>query len=261
MRIAVFQGPGVSGEVEANVAAVRDAVGRAAERGADLVVTSELALSGYNIGPLSAERAEPVDGPVGQEMRALARRHGVVIAYGYVERAAEQVFNAVAVVDSDGALVANYRKAHLYGDLDRSLFAPGQEGVVQFELRGLTCGLAICYDVEFPEVARAHATSGTDLLVVPTGLMAPFEVVSRILVPARAYESQLFVAYVNRCDVEGELDYCGLSCVVGPDGEDLARAGADEELVVVDLDHQELLASRLVNTHLSDRRTDLFPPR
>ena len=89
------------------------------------------------------------------------------------------------------------------------------------------CGriaILICYDIEFPEVARAHAESGTDILFVPTGLMAPFEVVSNILVPARAYENQLYVAYVNRCDVEAELRYCGLSCAISPDGTALARA-------------------------------------
>ena len=114
------------------------------------------------------------------------------------------------------------------------------------------------YDVEFPEVTRAHADAGTDLLLAPTGLMRPFEVVARILVPARAYESQMYLAYANRCGTEGELDYCGLSCVVGPDGADLARAGAGETLLVADVDPDVLAASRAINTHLGDRRADLY---
>jgi len=161
-------------------------------------------------------------------------------------------------VGSDGSTLAHYRKTHLFGELDRDLFAPGDDLVVQFALGGLTCGLAICYDMEFPEVARAHADAGTDVLLAPTGLMAPFEVVSTVLVPARAYENQLFAVYVNRCDVEGDLHYCGLSCAIGPDGSDLARAGAGEELVVVDLDPDLLARSRAINTHLADRRTDLY---
>jgi nitrilase len=107
-------------------------------------------------------------------------------------------------------------------------------------------------------LVRAHADAGTEVLFVPTALMRPFEVVGTTVVPARAYENQMFIAYVNRCDVEGELHYCGLTCAVGPDGVDLARAGAGEELLVVDIDPAALVAGRAINTHLRDRRGDLY---
>lgn len=258
MRVALFQGPATTGEVTVNVGAIARAAEAAAARGADLLVTPEMSTTGYNIGPLSRERAEPSDGPICDAIAVLARHAGIAILYGYPERVDDAVFNAVNVVGSDGSMLARYRKTHLYGDLDRGLFAPGGELVAQFLLAGLTCGLGICYDMEFPELARAHADAGTDVLLAPTGLMSPFEVVSRILVPARAYENQMFVVYVNRCDVEGELHYCGLSCAIGPDGSDLARAGSGEELLVVDLDPDLLAESRAVNTHLADRRIDLY---
>lgn len=258
MRIGLFQGPQVSSDVHANLDRIQAAAEQAASRGADLLLTAELALTGYNIGALSAERAEPVEGNLGSAISTIARGHGIAIAYGYVERTDAGIFNSVAVRDRAGNLLANYRKSHLYGDLDRGLFSPGQDLVVQFDFAGARCGIAICYDIEFPEVARAHAEAGTDVLLVPTGLMAPFEVVSRILVPARAYENQLFVAYANRCDTEAELHYCGLSVIVGPDGEDIARAGATEELLLADLDQNVLAESRLINTHLRDRRADLY---
>jgi predicted amidohydrolase len=78
-------------------------------------------------------------------------------------------------------------------------------------------------------------------------------------VPARAYESQLFVAYANRTGVEGEFVYCGASCVIAPDGTELARAGRGEELLLADVDPAVLTASRRVNTHLADRRPELYP--
>jgi len=258
MRVALFQGPAVAGGVAANIEAIAGAAERAADRGAEVLLTPEMSATGYNIGALSAQRAEPRDGPIFDAVAAIARHVGLAVLYGYPERAEGGVFNAVNVVDPDGSLLAHYRKTHLFGDLDRGLFAPGDDLLAQFELAGLTCGLAICYDMEFPEVARAHADAGTDVLLAPTGLMSPFEVVSTILVPARAYENQLFAVYVNRCDVEGDLDYCGLSCVVGPDGADLTRAGAGEELLVADLDPDLLARSRVINTHLADRRTDLY---
>ena len=105
---------------------------------------------------------------------------------------------------------------------------------------------------------RAHALAGTELLLVPTALMSPYELVADTLVPARAYESQLFVAYANRCDTEQELTYCGRSCVVSPTGKVLARAGSGPDLIRAEVTRAALLASRLETTHLADRRPELY---
>lgn len=261
IRIAMYQGPELSSDVASHLAAIEAAARRAAAAGADLMLTPEMSTTGYNIGPLAHDRAEPADGPIAARIADLCRELGLAIGYGFPERTAEGVHNAVQVIGADGRVLALYRKTHLFGELDNSLFEPGDHLVVQFPLGGLTFGLAICYDIEFPELARAHGDAGTDVLLAPTGLMSPFEVVSRILVPARAYENQLYAVYVNRCGAESELTYCGLSCAVGPDGSDLARAGLGEELLVVDVDPEVLAASRAINTHLGDRRGDLYPVR
>lgn len=249
MIVAVHQGP---------FAELPAALVRAAKSGADLVVAAEMSATGYHIGARSHELAEPADGPTASRMSVLARETGVALVYGYPEHDGEHVYNSVQLIDATGRRLANYRKTHLFGDLDRSWFAPGEVAVVQAELGGLRVGLLICYDIEFPELARAHALAGTELLVVPTALMSPYEVVADTLVPARAYESQLFVVYANRCDTEQELTYCGLSCVVSPTGDVLARAGAGPELISADVDRAALLASRLENTHLADRRPELY---
>jgi predicted amidohydrolase len=258
VRLALFQGPGRAGTVEENLTAIAAAAAAAAAQGARLLACPEMAATGYNIGPLAHELAEPADGPLAHRVADIARRTGVAIAYGYPERADGTVYNATQVVDRDGRRLAGYRKCHLYGDLDRGLFAPGGDPVVQLELDDLVVGLLTCYDVEFPEAVRAHALAGTELLVVPTGLMTPYDLVSTTVVPARAYESQVYVAYVNRCGTEGDLEYCGSTCVIAPDGSELARAGRGEELLVVDVDRATLRASRAVNTHLQDRRPELY---
>lgn len=261
---SLFQGPEHSGDVDSNLAAVDSAAESAAAAGASILVTPEMSVSGYDIGDLVFERAEPFDGPIFQKVSAIARSRGVAIVYGYPERShskvqGDTVFNAVQVVDATGRSLARYRKTHLFGELDRAHFSPGSELLVQFDFGGLRCGVLTCYDVEFPETVRAHADAGTQWLVVPTGLMTPFEIIATHVVPTRAYESQLFVTYVNRCGTEASLTYCGLTCAVAPSGTDLARAGAHEQLLTVDLDPSELLRSRAVNTHLADRRTDLYP--
>ncbi|EOD67994.1 carbon-nitrogen hydrolase family protein [Amycolatopsis vancoresmycina] len=242
MRVAIHQGP-------------LDALPAV---DADLVVTAEMITTGYHIGARTHELAEPADGPTAARMSALARRTGTALAYGYPETDGEHVYNSVQLVDRTGRRLANYRKTHLFGDLDKAWFTPGHEAVVQADLGGLRVGLLICYDVEFPELVRAHALAGTELLVVPTALMSPYEIVADTLVPARAYESQLFVAYANRCDTEQELTYCGRSCVVAPTGEVLARAGAGPEVITADVTRDALAASRVENTHLADRRPELY---
>jgi len=110
--------------------------------------------------------------------------------------------------------------------------------------------------VEFPEAVRAVALRGADLLIAPTANMQGFDTVPLTLVPARAYENQLFVAYANACGREGELVYGGLSGVAAPDGSLLAQAGRGDALLVVDLvaDHP----GRRLNSYLADRRPDTY---
>ncbi len=242
MRVAIHQGP----------------LGDLPRIDADLVVTAEMITTGYHIGARTHELAEPADGPTAARMSALARQTGTALAYGYPETDGEHVYNSVQLVDATGRRLANYRKTHLFGDLDKAWFTPGDEAVVQADVGGVRVGLLICYDVEFPELVRAHALAGTELLVVPTALMSPYEIVTDTLVPARAYESQLFIAYANRCDTERELTYCGRSCVVAPTGEVLARAGAGPGVIAADVTRDALAASRLENTHLADRRPELY---
>lgn len=258
LRAALFQGPEFGGDVSSNLDALTAAAERASDAGASILVTPEMSTTGYDIGDLVRRRAEAASGPIFSRLAAVAARTGVAVVYGYPELGENGVFNSVQVIGADGNALVNYRKTHLFGDLDRGHFEPGDDPVVQFEIEGLTCGVLTCYDVEFPEAVRAHADAGTQWLVVPTGLMVPFDIVATHVVPARAYESQLFITYVNRCGTETDLQYCGLTCAIAPDGTELARAGRGEETLVVDIDARELARSREINTHLVDRRFDLY---
>ncbi len=260
LRVTLYQGPPSGGDVVGNLAAIAAAAAVAAAPRAVVLVTPEMSVTGYDIGDLVAERARPRDGEYFAFLSAAAAESGVAIVYGYPERAGDAVYNAVAFVGADGRLVAHYRKTHLFGEIDNTHFARGTELPVTFEYGGVPCGLLICYDVEFPEAVRRHADAGTELLLVPTGLMRPYDVVAERIVPARAYESQLYVAYTNRCGVEGGLEYAGLSTAVAPDGEILAVAGRAEQTLTFTASRAALHASRRVNTHLTDRRPELYGP-
>ncbi|GHD72967.1 hydrolase [Streptomyces mirabilis] len=258
MRTALLQSSGRPGSVVENLKVLDEAAGRAAAAGAGLVAAPEMFLTGYAIGDDIARLAEPADGDSADAIAEIATRHGVAVVYGYPEREGETVHNSAQLISADGTRLANYRKTHLFGCFERDHFTPGEQPVVQADLNGLRVGLMICYDVEFPENVRAHALAGTDLLVVPTAQMHPFQFVAESVVPVRAFENQMYVAYVNRVGPEGEFEFVGLSTLAGPDGIARTRAGRGEELVLADADPDFLAASREANPYLKDRRPGLY---
>ncbi|WP_017571885.1 carbon-nitrogen hydrolase family protein [Nocardiopsis halotolerans] len=259
LRVALDQGTGHSGDPAHALHRLADRAKAAADAGAHLLVGPEMSLTGYNLGPDAiAGLAEPFDGPLSAAVAAIAADTGVAIVHGFPERAGGAVYNAVQLVDATGARLATYRKTHLFGDLDRGAFTPGTAPVVQADLGGIRVGLLVCYDVEFPEAVRAHALAGTEFLVVPTALMLPFTEVPERVVPVRALENQVHLAYVNRCDAEGELRYAGRSVLLAPDGSETLRAGSGEELLVGDVDPDALALARREQCYLDDRRPGLY---
>lgn len=259
MKIAVFQGPDVSGDVEQNLLRLERLAAQAAAQGARLLITAEMFLGGYNIGVAAiAAAAQHADGAAAERIGSIASRHGIAILYGYAERDGNAIYNAAQIIDRDVGRLANYRKTHLFGTIDRDAFSPGEQGNVSFQLDDWRVGLLICYDVEFPEYLLRLALSGVDFVAVPTALMQPYEFVARSMLPTRAYENSIFIAYANRCGIENGLDYCGLSCIVAPDGSDLARAGTTSGLIYAELDKDLMRHWREINTYLPDRRPALY---
>lgn len=262
MKVAVYQCRSHPGAVAENLDRLATAVADAGSAGAVVLVTPEMFLSGYNIGATAArELAEPHDGTSAQSVSRLAREHGVAICYGYPELATDgSVFNAVQLIGADGTSLAGYRKTHLFGELDRSMFTASDVGGPVVDLGVWKVGLLICYDVEFPENCRRLALAGADLVLVPTANMAPYDIVGRTIVPARAFENQVYVAYANYCGSEGAIEYCGESLLAGPDGQAVVRAGRTPELIVGQADKSEILAARKGNDYLAERRPEVYEP-
>ena len=257
MRIAVAQTRGACGDTAANLDLLEDRARAARDAGADLLVLPELFVTGYNTGAATAALAEPVDGPSVARAAAIARDSGTALLFGVAERAGSAVYNAAILIDAAGTILGCYRKAHLYGE-EKTRFSPGSGMPLTAHLGGLRCGVLICYDVEFPEAVRDLALRGCQAVLVPTALPAGMPEIPELLVRARAYENQIFVAYADRCGAEDGLAYEGRSCIVGPDGVALAAAGAEEALLVADLDPEAIRTARLHFDYLADRRPNLY---
>jgi predicted amidohydrolase len=230
---------------------------RACQNGADLLITPEMFLSGYNIGvDAVGDAAAALD--VGR-VCDIARQYGIALLVGGPERVSKALYNTIYLIDSGGTLRSSYQKTHLYGDVDRSQFTAGEALSEVVTLDGWKLGMAICYDVEFPELTRALAAKGADVILVPTANMRPYDTVCTRLVPARAQENGVYIAYVNYVGREDPFEYCGLSCLCDPTGADVVRAdGTGEVTLYADLSHPKLRATQHEITYLSDRRTDLY---
>ncbi|MCG8694340.1 MAG: carbon-nitrogen hydrolase family protein [Minwuiales bacterium] len=258
MRIALMQTEGRPGDVAGNLSLLEEAAARARDDGAELLIAPEMFLTGYNIGKQAADLAEPQDGPSAAYIADLARSNNLAIIHGYPERSGDRVYNAAQAIAADGSALANYRKSHLYGAEERRLFQAGDGAAATARIGDFTVGLLICYDVEFPEAVRLLALAGCDLIAVPTALMQPPNRIPDLLVPARACENQVFVAYANRCGAEGSLTYVGQSTVAGPDGAMLSQAGSGAALLLADLDRGRIAEVRNQYTYLNDRRPETY---
>ncbi len=258
LTLALWQTPHAANTAEA-LQRLDAACAQAHAQGADLLITPEMFCTGYAIG---AERvaalAEPADGPLAQAVAGIAQRHGIAIVYGYPEQNPQgKPFNAAQAIAPDGTRLMNTRKTHLFGELDHAQFSAGDAASQVFEHQGWRLGLLICYDVEFPEAVRSLALQGADAVLVPTANMEPFDEVQRVLLPARALENSLYLAYANACGAEGALVYNGLSCAIGPDGTVRDQAHKGERLLIARLDAAALQHRRL-HSQLPGRRADLY---
>ncbi|WP_404382002.1 nitrilase-related carbon-nitrogen hydrolase [Caenispirillum salinarum] len=259
MRIALFQTQGSPGDVEANITAAEEAAARAKAGGADLLILPEMFLSGYAIGELAFELAESADGDSARRMAEAARRHAIAILYGHGEHGeGGHCYDAATLVDARGRHRTTYRKAHLFGDDERTVYSPGNDLGHPHGLNGLRVGVLVSYDAEFPEAVRALAAHGADLICVPAALPESRRKVAELLVPARAAENGCFVAYANRCWREHETAYAGLSTVAAPDGSVLARAGRDEDMLFANIDVPAYHRTRDASPYLDDRRPELY---
>ncbi|WP_031470263.1 carbon-nitrogen hydrolase family protein [Sciscionella sediminilitoris] len=254
-RLACLQTAGSPGDPEANLAELDECAARAAGSGADLLVTPELFLTGYDIGDAVAELAEQ---PLIERAAEIARRRGIGLLAGAPLRTEQGITNAAVLLDEDGKTLAVHHKAQLFGELDRKLFVEGTEPVTIAEFHGMPIAILICYDVEFPEAVRAAALAGAKLIAVPTAQMEPFAFVAETVIPARAWENQVYVCYANHTGSERDTVYVGRSSIVAPDGEKLACAGTRPALLLAELDPERVDRAQLENPYLTDLRRDLY---
>lgn len=254
MKLGVFQAAAAAPSFEARLAALE---ARLANSGAELVVCPELFTTGYHIRADHRELAQEADGAWSRALAAVARRHNCAIAYGYAERANDQVYNSAQLIGADGSVLANHRKQLPAPDcFEEVCFADGPAPTF-ITYQNIKMALVICYELEFPETVRHAALHGATLVLAPTALVEEWQVIAERLVSTRAIESGVWIAYANYAgkavDVQGMMKvFAGGSRISAPNGEDQVVARAVDELIIVEIDDAEALKMRKRLPYLRD---------
>ncbi|WP_427870858.1 carbon-nitrogen family hydrolase [Leucobacter luti] len=207
--------------------------------GAQLYVLPELWSAGYFAFERYAELAETLDGPTVSMVRRVARELGAAIHLGSIVERGEggALHNTAVLVDAAGRIAQTYRKIHVFGyqSLESQLLTAGATLSVVPSVLGATASTT-CYDLRFPGLWQELSSRGAEAVVVPAAWPAARREHWRLLTQARAVEHQVWVVAVNACGEQAGVELGGHSRVVDPAGRVLAECGADEEVLVVEVD-------------------------
>ena len=267
INIACAQIDCVLGDPEANRNRIIGSIREAAERDASLAIFPECALTGYCFDSLAeaVPFAEHLDGPSAQAIAEVCRESGMYAVVGFLEADGDKFYNAAMLVGPEG-VVGGYRKVHLpFIGIDRFL-TPGDRPFQVFDLPFGKVGLNICYDISFPEAARALKLMGAELIALITNWPTAAWRSPEFVANTRALENHVFYAAVDRVGTERGWQFIGRSLVVDCNGDTISQAGAEaEELLVVSVDLQEANKNHIVNVagayeldRWKDRRPEFY---
>lgn len=256
MKIAVGQFAPTADTAE-NLRTMRRMAGEAAGSGAELIVFPEEAMFSER---LIEEQFEELvlrgwSGFV-QQLSFLAAQTGVaVIAGGYEASGDGRPYNTLVTVDGQGTILGTYRKLHLYDAFrhrESDRIRPGDKGITVVRIGDLSVGMITCYDLRFPEICRAVADAGAEMLAVPAAWFAGEHKVDhwQALLKVRAIENTVWVAAADTCSEHT----VGRSAVLDPLGVVVAEAGEDEAVLTADITRERIEQVRESVPVLANRR-------
>lgn len=248
MKLSIFQSAGGGLSVQERLIKLADAVEQA---DCDLMICPELYVSGYNVGVTVHDVAENHSDDFMAKASILAKSTSTALVLGYPELVGGVLCNSAIFIGSDGEALANHKKLAIPPGFERDHFAAG-DAMTLVDYMGIKCAILICYDAEFPETVRQAACLGAELVIVPTALNVSWPVVADHVMPSRAFENGVWLAYANHAGTENGLDYYGHSCILTPTGSDAARAGLIEEILIARIDTDAVKAAQKRLPYLQD---------
>jgi len=272
VRVAAIQ-CALPGNYDRNLARTEQLVREAHQRGAQIVLPSELFAGGYFCRHEEHTYfgwAETFgDSPTITRFAQLAGELGIVLPVSFFERDGQHYYNSVAIVDADGSVLGRYRKSHIPdgpGYEEKFYFRPGADGFKVWKTRFGTIGVGICWDQWFPECARAMTLLDAEILLYPTAIGTEPEEPDfdskdpwqRAMI-GHAVCNHVPVIAANRVGDEGGQVFYGSSFICDHRGEKLAELGRGEEgVITADLDLAQIRQDRAMMGFFRDRRPELY---
>jgi predicted amidohydrolase len=258
VRLAVVQVRDVPSEVPERAVHCLRTLQACAEEGADLVLFPELHLGGYVLDQRLALKADQAERVLGR-LQAAADELGLSAVLGLPLRRGGALLNATAVL-CPGAPARFAAKTHLFQG-EKQWFAPGND-LWEGEIAGWRCGLVVCYELGFPEIARVLALRGARLLLAPAAFADRRAHIWRAATVARALENGCYLAAANHAGPGGAGGFLGESRIVDPRGTVIAAAAAGDDVLYADLDADLVDEVRRGDggghTYFADRRPELY---
>lgn len=258
LKISLAQMDVKLGRSQENLATVRRFAKVASAQGADVLVLPELWSTGYDLENASGYAAG-LDEGVFAETAVIARQHNLAIIGSCLSKLGEEKYGNTAVFfNKQGAILADYSKIHLFRLMNEHQFLTAGDNLSIAETSWGKMGLAICYDLRFPELFRRYALDACMLTFVPAEWPHPRLAHWQTLLRARAIENQMFIVACNRVGQSKGTDFCGHSCIIDPWGEVLVEGGEEEVLLTVEIDLERVTAVRTTIPIFKDRRPAIY---
>jgi len=255
LKVAAVQFNIVFGEIDRNLAKVEAALERVAKQEVKLAVLPEMWSAGYDYKRLARHAAETPR--VLETLCQRAAELNLVVVGSLPEQEDGKIYNTAYVIDQ-GKLVGSYRKLHMFSTMGEDRFlSPGDKTLVVSTSVG-RLGIAICYDVRFPELFRKMALEGAEIICMPAEWPKPRQEHWRTLLRARAMENQHFIVATNCCGIQSKLDFFGMSLLLSARGEVLAEGGETETELIATFDYQEMVEYRAQINCYEDRRPEIY---
>ena len=260
-KISLIQMDVLLDEPEKNYEKAVALMEKAMEAAPDVLVLPETLNTGFFPSP--DEKLKALSDAGGETTKKVfgdfAKAHHVNIVAGSVSVLEnDKVYNRSYVFDREGKVIAAYDKIHGFSPMGETKSYTGGDSLVHFELDGIPCSMAICYDIRFCELIRTEALRGADLFFLPAAWPLVRKEHWVTLSKARAIENQMYFCAVNECGKAGATQYGGNSLLISPLGEEMVHLGEGEEIATVEIDTDVISGIRESINVFSDRRPELY---
>ncbi len=259
MKITVLQIEVAVGSIEKNITWLKSQLEQLSNNSMpDAIVLPELWTTGFYPTPIS-DYADENGNHIKEILSTLSKQYHVNIVGGTViTRTGSGIRNTCHCFNREGSLTATYSKTHLFSPMgENKHFTPGEDMTI-FTIDGVRCGIAVCYDIRFPEWIRKLALKDISILFLPAAWPKRRLDHWRILSQARAIENQMFVVTANCAGKQPAMKCAGHSAIIDPWGELLAEAGEEPTIMTAELDLDVQREIRDKFNVFADRRPELY---